>query len=176
MQRPVSVQFDSLDYARLAARMRRLPIEIKARAFARAMARVRDMARTQVVKAAAEWTDTPQKLIRPATQARAQADAVDVRMRTPWFSLVKYGAKQTPRGVSVRGRGILRSAFIVRSRGAVFARAGAGRFPIRELYGANPAHAINTRPPFFEETMARVMESHLIPRVMHELDRLIAAA
>ena len=170
----VAIHFDSIDYARMAARLRRTPIDIKARAFARVMARLRDMARTRVVKAASDWTDTPQKLIRPTTQARAIADAIDINMRTPWFALAKLGARQTARGVSVRGRGVLRGAFI--ARGRVLARAGAARYPIRELYGANPAHAIGAKPAYFEEVMAQLLETHLIPRVMHELDRLIAAA
>lgn len=172
-----SFYVDSRDYARFAAAFNRLPADIKAKAFNRAMRRVRDMTKTRIVRAASEWTDTPQKFIRPGTTARESSADITVRMRTKWISLVKLGARQGSAGVRVKGRPLLKGAFIAGMKSGhvgVFHRLGPKRLPIHELYGANPAHAINRRPDFFRDQLIEIAEQHLVPRILHEVERLIA--
>lgn len=47
------------------------------------------------------------------------------------------------------------------------------RQAIRELFGANPAHAIVNNPQVYLEVLAALIEDHLAPRVLHEMDRLL---
>lgn len=172
-----SFYIDSRDYAHFAVAFNRLPAKIKAKAFNRAMRRVRDMTKTRIIRAASDWTDTPQKFIRPGTYATESNADITVRMRTQWINLVKLGAKQGSAGVRVKGRGLLEGAFIAGMKSGhmgVFIRLGKSSLPIHELYGANPAHAINRRPDFFRDQLIEIAEQHLVPLLLHEFERLIA--
>lgn len=172
------IRFDTSELQQLGRAINNLPGEIKAKAFARAMSRMRDMTRTRIVKRSSERTDVQQKVIRSKTVAyfNAGSSTIEAVMRSGWIPLYDLGATQTAKGVRVRLRGSYRSAFIARmSNGhtGVMKRVGKERLPIRELYGPNPAHDITNNPDEFLEVLAEVIEDHLAPRVLHEIDRLL---
>ena len=176
----LEVNFDASDFAQLGRAIHRLPGEIKAKAMARAMRRMRDMARTRIVRRSAERVDIPPSRVRDVTTAHFNAggNSIDVVMASGWIPLYKLGARQTRIGVSVRMRGSYAHAFIAKMKSGhagVMRREGAGapRLPIRELFGPNPAHDVTNNPEVFLEVMAELIEERLAPRVLHEIDRLL---
>ena len=172
------VLFDASDFDVLGKDFLRLPGEIKAKAFARAMSRMRDMARTRIVERSAERTDLTRKMVRERTTAyfNAGGNTIEVVEKSGWIGLYKLGATQTRLGVRVRLRGSYRHAFIAQTKSGhkgVFIRTGKERLPIRELYGPNPAHDVTNNPEEFTKVLAELIEERLLPRVIHELDRLL---
>lgn len=170
------LRFDASDFTRIGAAIGRLPADIKARAITSAMQRVAKMGATQVVKRAAERIDIPQKFVRERTFAyQSSGDAV-IRVKSDWISLYKLGARQTKRGVTVRARGSYKSAFIAGMASGhvgVLKRVGKDRLPIRELYGPNPANDIDSSPDLYEQLIAKVAEENVLPRIIHELGRIL---
>ncbi|MBD9390142.1 hypothetical protein IB237_23355 [Agrobacterium sp. AGB01] len=145
---------------------------------ARAMSRMRDMARTRVVKRSAERVKLSPKQVREITTARfnAGSNTIEVIEKSGWISLYKLGATQTKSGVRVRLRGSYKSAFIAKmgsGHSGVMKRVGSARLPIRELYGPNPAHDVTNNPDVYLTVLAELIEDHLAPRVLHEIDRLL---
>ena len=174
----MSIEVDTSDLVHLSRAIAKLPEEIKAKAAARAMRRVRDMARSRVVKRSAERVDMTQARIRELTTAKFNAGGrtIDVVMRSGWIGLYKLGARQTKTGVTVRLRGSYKSAFIAKMKSGhvgVMKREGTARLPIRELFGPNPAHDVTNNPEEFLKVMAEVIESRLAPRFLHEVERLL---
>lgn len=172
------LHFDASEFDILGRAIARLPGEIKTKAFARAMSRMRDMARTRIVRRSSERTDIPVGMVRALTTAylNAGGHSIEMVMRSGWVPLAKLGARQTSTGVSVRNRGSYRSAFLANMASGhrgVMIREGAARLPIRELFGANPAHDITNNPDEFLPVLAEVIQDHLVPRVLHELERLL---
>lgn len=169
---------DAAEYLALSRAIRKLPDEIKAKAFARAGRRVTEMARTAYLKRAAPRLKLPQKVIRERTTARFNAggNTSDVIIRSGWIPLAKLGARQTAKGVHVRLRGSYRSAFLAQmgsGHKGVMKRVGDDRLPIRELFGPNPAHDITNNEAVYLSVLAEVIDSALAPRVIHEIDRLL---
>ena len=169
------IRYDSSDFFNLSRAFGRLPDDIKHKVAARAMARVGDMGRTQVVKRIAERIKLPAGIVRDATQAHVSADSAMIRVRSKWISLYRIGARQTRTGVTVRGRGSYQSAFIATMNGgtAVFKREGASRFPVEALYGPNPANDVRTSPDVYERLLVDIAERHVMPRMLHELGRIL---
>jgi hypothetical protein len=170
--------FDTSELQALGRAISRLPGDIKAKAMARAMSRMRDMARTRVVKRTAERVKLPPKRVRDITTARfnAGSNTIEIIEKSGWISLYKLGATQTKSGVRVRLRGSYKSAFIAKmgsGHSGVMKRVGAARLPIRELYGPNPAHDVTNNPDVYLKVLAEIIEDHLAPRVLHEIDRLL---
>jgi DNA-binding transcriptional LysR family regulator len=169
---------DAAEYLALSRAIRKLPDEIKAKAFARAGRRVTQMARTRYIRRAAPRLKLSQKVIRELTTARFNAggNTSEVVVRSGWIPLHKLGATQTSKGVRVRLRGSYRSAFIAGMKSGhvgVMMRQGAARLPIRELFGPNPAHDITNNDQVYLELIAEVIEEALAPRVLHEIGRLL---
>ena len=172
------IDVDASDLAHIARAMGRLPGDIKAKVFARAMRRVSETARTRVIRRQAPRLDLSQKVIREITTARFNAggNTAEVVSRSGWIPLYKLGATQTSRGVRVRLRGSYRHAFVARMKNGHtggFMRTTKARHPIRELFGPNPAHDIINNEAVYIEVMAEVLEEVLAPRIMHELGRLL---
>lgn len=174
----VEVHVDASDFEALGRAINNLPGEIKAKAMARAMRRLRDMARTRVVRRSAERTDLKQSVVRQVTTAyfNAGGNSIEVVEKSGWISLYELGATQTKSGVRVRLRGSYKSAFIAQMASGhkgVMKRRGKDRLPIRELFGPNPAHDITNNPDVYLDVMAELIEEYLAPRVLHELGRLL---
>lgn len=169
---------DASDFVHLSRAINRLPGDIKAKAFARAMRRVEQTVKTRLVRRNAEHTRMPQKLVRERTTARFNAGGhtIEAVVKSNWIGLYKLGARQTRAGVSVRGRGSYAHAFLAEmgsGHRGVMMRVGKSRLPIRELFGANPAHAITNNPDVYLKVLAEVIDDVLMGRVLHELGRLL---
>ena len=172
----VQLRFDASEIDQLGRAFARLPTDIKIKAFNRAMGHMRDMARTRIVKASADRTDLPVGIVRARTKARFNSGSAEIEVieRSGWIPLSMLNPKQTSKGVYVRGRGGIDHAFIVKSgRGGVMIREGKPRLPITELFGPNPAHDVINNPSDFEKILVDLIEDHLMPRVLHELTRLL---
>ncbi|MBX5015939.1 hypothetical protein [Rhizobium lentis] len=172
------IRFDASEIEQLSRAIANLPGSIKAKAMASAMRRMRDMARTRIVKRSAERTDLPTRKVAALTKAffNAGGNTIDVIEKSGWISLYDLGATQNARGVRVRARGSYRSAFIAEMKSGhrgVMKRVGKQRLPIRELFGPNPAHDVTNNPDEFLKVLSELIEQHLAPRVLHEIDRLL---
>lgn len=172
------IQADASDFAHLSRAIAKLPGEIKAKALARAMRRVSQTARTRIIRRQAPRLKLPQRVIRERTTAQFNAggNTAEVVSRSRWIPLYKLGASQTSKGVRVRLRGSYRSAFIAQMKSGhrgVMKRIGDSRLPIRELFGPNPAHDITNNDGVYLSVLAEVMGEVMVPRVLHELDRLL---
>ena len=172
---------DASDFDQLGRAFARLPEEIKTKAAARAMRRVSEMARTRLVRRQAPRLKLSQKVIRELTTARMNAGGrtAEIVQRSNWIGLYKLGATQTRKGVRVRLRGSYRSAFIATmdsGHTGVFSRVSSARHPIRELFGPNPAHDITNNDQVYLELMAEVVQEVLMPRMLHELGRILPDA
>ncbi|MDB5582818.1 MAG: hypothetical protein JWR80_7994 [Bradyrhizobium sp.] len=172
------IRFDARDFEQLGRAFLNLPGEIKTKAMARAMRRMRDMARTRVVRRGAERIDVPVGKVRERTTAyfNAGGNTIEVIEKSGWIALYELGATQTPKGVRVKLRGSYRHAFITgmaSGHKGVFHRVGKERIPIRELFGPNPAHDITNNPDVYLDVMGELIENELLPRVLHELDRIL---
>ena len=172
------IRFDTSDFEQLGRAFLNLPGAIKAKVFASAMRRMRDMARTRVTKLGADRIDAPVGKIRQRTTAffNAGSSTIEVVEKSGWFSLLEIdpGARQTRVGVSVRLRGSYRHAFLgqmASSHKGVMRRVGKERLPIRELFGPNPAHDITNNPEDYLDLMDELISNELLPRIVHELDR-----
>lgn len=172
------VIFDASEIDQLGRAFRNLSGEIKTKAMARAMRRMRDMARTQVVRLGAARVDIPVGKVRERTTAyfNAGGNTIEVVEKSGWIRLYELGATRTAVGVRVRGRGSYRHAFIAgmaSGHTGVMRRVGMSRLPIRELFGPNPAHDVTNNPEDYLDLMTTLIEDNLLPRVLHEIDRLL---
>ncbi|HEV2501466.1 MAG TPA: hypothetical protein VGV39_00225 [Mesorhizobium sp.] len=168
-------QADASDFLRLSRAIAKLPHEIRAKAANRALRRIEAMAKTRVARRSAERIKAPVgKVKQRIGSGRLSADALEFKVRSEWLRLIDLGARQTAQGVTVRGRGSYRSAFIasMRSRG-VFMREGKARGPVNELFGPNPANDMNNHPDVFAAVLEDLIASHLLPRVLHEIEYLL---
>lgn len=173
---PFVFSADASDFARLGQAFGRLPADIRAKAFFRAMRRVADMGLTRLVRRQSPRLKLPQKIIRERTKALAFGATADIVQRSNWIGLYKLGARQTGSGVTVKARGSYRHAFIATMRSGhtgVFMREGRARTPITELFGPNPAHDIVRNASVYEEVIEDVRDQVLVPRMLHELSRLL---
>jgi hypothetical protein len=172
------VVFDASEIDQLGRAFLRMPGEIKAKAMASAMRRMRDMVRTQVARLDAKRVKVPVGKVRERTTAyfNAGGNTIEVVERSGWIRLYELGVTQTSRGVRVRVRGSYRHAFMAGMKSGhtgVMRRVGGERLPIRELFGPNPAHDITNNPDDYMQLMAQIIEDNLLPRVIHEIDRLL---
>ena len=180
----VEVKIDASDLESLSRAIKRLPGEIQAKAMARAMSRMRTMARTRIVQRNAKHTKMPPNIIRKLTTAsfNAGGNTQDIVLKSGWIPLYKLGATQTSKGVRVRTRGSYNHAFLASmdsGHAGVFRNTrgpnkNSGRNnAIREQFGPNPAHAVTNNPDVYLQVMAELIEDHLAPRVLHEVERLL---
>lgn len=174
----VEMGIDARDFRVLGAAMHHLPAELKAKAFRSASNHTGKKARTQVARLAAKYSGLPYRFTRDATQMRLTDADVEIKMRSRWISLAQLGPRRTSKGVSVRGRGSYAGAFIANSRisggSAVLIRRGKSRTPVKELYAANPAHAMGAdRHGEFQRKADELMDRDFAARLLHEVDRLL---
>jgi hypothetical protein len=175
-----ALQIDARDFRVLGAAIQRLPADLKAKAFRSAVNHTGKKARTQITRLAAKYSGLPYRFVRGAAVMRLTGDDVEIKLRSRWISLAQLGGRQTRKGVSVRGRGSYAGAFKIASSKvhggpAVLIRKGSARTPVRELYAANPAHAMGAdRHGEFQRMAEEIMASDFAPRLLHEIDRRLA--
>ncbi|MCF3642917.1 phage tail protein [Rhizobium sp. TRM95111] len=172
-----ALSLDMRDMAQLRRRIETLPTEMKQRVMVRAMGRVKDMARTQLKRRVSEKINLQQKYVNDFTVARYGPEEIHFRVEAGWYPLSRMNPKQTKKGVAVRfpnGAANYRSAFVnTGNRNRVMRRTGPGRYPVEELFGPNPANAINNDPELFESFLADLVEDRLAARMLHEIVRLV---
>jgi len=177
---------DSRQVGQLARAFRALPTDIRHRVIGAALGRVASQVETRIVRFTAKRIDIQQKHVRAVTRSRynAGAQALVVRMASQWIPLEALGARQTRAGVTVRGRGSYRGAFITTVTRAgisgthgghrgVFKRAGATRLPIRKLHGPNPAHDLYRNGDEYLGEAVDGIDDLIMPRVLRELNRAL---
>lgn len=171
------IHVDATEFERFEREFARLPSQMKAKAFARAMRRINTMVRTRVMRRSSERIKLPQKHIRPTyTMLNTGSDTLEHVVRSGWIPLIKLGARRSPKGITVPRRGSIRGAFIATMKSGhegAFMRKTSKRTPIQELYGPNPASDIGNHPDVFAQVLADVAETHLVPRILHEVERLL---
>nr|WP_295465225.1 phage tail protein [Mesorhizobium sp.] len=169
------IRYDASDFWRLSDAFVRLPAEIRTKVTARAMARVGDMGTTRVGRRIAERVKLPVGIVRERMSTYVSSGDAIIRVKSNWISLYRLGARQTRTGVTVRARGSYRSAFIATMNGgtAVFKREGSSRFPVEALYGPNPANDIRTSPQVYQDLLIDIAEKTVLPRMLHELGRIL---
>ena len=174
------LHIDSSDFRVLGAALHRLPSDLKAKAFRSAVNHTGKKARTQIARLAAKYSGLPYRFTRNAAHMRLTGDDVEIRLRSKWISLAQLGPRQTRKGVSVRGRGSYAGAFKIASSKvhggpAVLIRKGNTSTPVRELYAANPAHAMGAdRHGEFQRMAEQIMATDFAPRLLHEIDRRLS--
>lgn len=173
------LNIDASDFRALGAAMHRLPADLKVKAFRSAVNHTGKKARTQIARLAAKYSGLPYRFTRDAAQMRLTGDDVEIKLRSKWISLAQLGPRQTRKGVSVRGRGSYASAFLAHSKisggNAVLIRKGKSRTPVRELYAANPAHAMGEdRHGEFQRMAEEIMDRDFAARLLHEVDRRLS--
>lgn len=172
----VVITYDARDFWRLSVAFGKLPATIKATVMARAMSRVAQMGATRIARLAADRVNIPVGLVRERTRPFQKEGEAVVVVRSNWISLYKIGARQTRTGVTVRARGSYRHAFIAAmgsGHTGVMLREGNKRLPITELFGPNPAHDIERNPGDYQQLVADVAESYVLPRMLQELSRAL---
>ncbi len=180
------LEMNSKDFEELERAFRRLPGEIRTKAMRRAMTRVAQTARSRIVARLGPHTQMPRDLVAALTTAHFNAggNTSKVVAESGWIPLQRLGAVQNATGVYAKLRGSYRHAFIAamksghvgafrRMPGTQMSSATGRREQIRELFAANPAHAITNNPDVYLDVLAGVIEDYFFPRVVHEIERLL---
>lgn len=172
------LNFDASEFRAIDRALGNLPGEIRAKVMARALGRISQMARTKAIKRAAERVDIRQTHVRERTALAFNAGraTIDVIVRSGWLPLYHLGATQTASGVTVKLRGSYKSAFLATMKSGhsgVMKRQGTERLPIRELFGPNPASDIKNHEQIYLDALQELIETHLLPRVKHEIFRAL---
>jgi hypothetical protein len=179
------VLFDASEIDQLGRAFKNLPGQIKTKAMARAMRRMRDAVRTQVVRLNANRVDIPVGKVRERTTAHFNAggNTIEVIEKSGWIALYELGARQTRVGVTVKLRGSYRHAFIagfksghvgvLRRRPGTHMRSKPTKEQLIELFGPNPAHDITKNPDDYLRLVLDLLDTQLMPRVMHEILNLL---
>ncbi len=153
------IQIDAADFDRLADAFKRLPPDMRAKVFGRAMGRSRNVVERTYSQLASARMDVAQKHIKARLRTTSTDDEMTLTVRSAQIPLHELGARQTARGVSVPLRGSYRSAFIAkagRGKGKVLKRVGKSRTPTRMLFGPNPAGEATRNPPVYETMLGEI--------------------
>ena len=168
---------DTTIFRELSKQIDNLPEKIKRDAYGAAFARIGAMAETRYKRVAAEHTKLPVQAIADNMNivVRHAGDGITIHLKGHWIPLSALRPRQTKTGVTVRPRGSYRHAFIATMKSGhegVFRRAkGVSRFPINKMFGPNPANHVRRKPEVYAGMLEELIESHMLKRVLHELDR-----
>ncbi len=178
---------DDSDLRQLRQAIERLPGDIKTKAMRRAMTRLTEMARSRIVARSAKHTKMPPDVVRSLTTAafNAGGGTSKVVVESGWIPVQRLGAVQNAEGVYTKLRGSYRHAFVAAMKSGhvgtfrripgtqMASQTGRKREQIREMFAANPANAITNNPDVYLDVLAELIEEHLYPRVIHEIERLL---
>ncbi|MFN3321490.1 MAG: hypothetical protein ACK43M_22400 [Allorhizobium sp.] len=190
----VELDFDTSEITQLTRAFHGLPGEIKTKVMARAMRRMRDRARTEIVNRTTKRLSVPRSEVHKITTARfnAGSNTIEVLEKSGWIAIYKLGARQTRSGVTTRLRGSYKHAFIatminkrkdggaasghtgVFSNHGGYNRKSERKNAVHELFGPNPAHDVTNNPEEYLNILAEIIQKELAPRMMHELERLLS--
>jgi hypothetical protein len=177
--RYVGVNIDGSDFSRVAKILEKVPDQIRDRVLTRSLATFRRTAESKVVKKVAAETSLRQKDVRSKMTSSSTSSEVKIVVRSKWIRLTDLGsAKQTKVGVWVRGWGTHKHAFLasIYNKGAglrAYARVGKPRFPVKALWGPNPAQHIRMHADEFQSLISSEAERRLLPEVERQLDLVL---
>lgn len=193
---------DAAEVARLAALFRRVGPEIAAEAWRRGHVTMRRRLIASSVRMIAKRTSMRPKDVRDRVSVfggdgswRGDGGDFTLVIRSGWIPLSKLGAvrsfgpKGMPRdpdtgrftaatragGVTVRGWGRHRGAFVATmgKTTTIWRRDGADRFPVKVLWGPNPAAAVLDDPAPYHTEMRRLVAEVLIPEIERQVGVLL---
>lgn len=178
------LHIDAAEVERLAARMAGLSASLRERVIRRSMVTVLRKARPRVIDEIADGTDLPKRKVGERVKAFTAGGEMNLTVRSPWLPLIELGAarrygKAPPArggGVSVRGWGRHKGAFLA-TMGAhrgVYVRKGKGRFPVKELWGPNPAAHVLKNEGQFLGLLEQVARTTLVPEIERQIDLALA--
>lgn len=171
----IAIDINTREIGRLADLLRQAA-KIEPAAVARALNRTAEESRTAVSRALVAQTGLKYGEVRKALSLwRASSGSLlaAIVARGSYVPLVKFGARQTGKGVSAAPwahRRVFPSTFLIRRYGNVYARVGKPRFPLHKLYG--PAIPKELPKDQSRETFYAVAPAALAKRLDHELGRL----
>lgn len=169
------VKIEASDFKRRADQFAALPRKVQDQVLKRGFEKVGRSTLTRIVRETAEGTDLRQKDVRKVTRMVHSAANVHIVMRSGYLPLSKLGAaRQTRSGVTVRGWGSHKSAFIVRRYGGnIYTRTTKKRFPIKRLWGPNPAAYVLKHAAKFQAILEEQADRHLLPEIARQMDLLL---
>lgn len=172
----IAYRIDAVEFALKSRALAAMPATIRSVVLPRGFRAVGRASESRIVKQVSAETDMRQKDVRATIRTLHSDHDVTHVCRSGWIPLAKLGAaRQTRTGVTVRGWGPHKSAFIVsRYGGNVFARVGVARLPIKKLHGPNPANHINTHPDGYRKILEEEAERRLLPEIARHLDLALA--
>lgn len=178
------VQIDAKDFDRLADAFKRLPPEMQAKVFGRAMGRSRKVVERTYAQLASRRMDVAQKHIMARMRSSASLDQMTLTIKSTQIPLHELGAKQNERGVRVALRGSYQSAFIAKagkSEGRVLKRPGApvkdaSRYPVLKLYGPNPAGEATRSPSTYEEMLGEIANGVFLSEIARGVSYMLGRA
>lgn len=173
----ISYRIDAAEFLAKSRAIARMPEKIRSVVLPRGFRAAGRASESRIVKQVAADTSMRQKDVRATIKTfHSDHDVVHV-CRSNWIPLAKLGgARQNSKGVTVRGWGAHRGAFLVgRYGGNVFARVGGDRLPIKKLFGPNPANHINRHADTFRAILEEEAERRLLPEVERQLTMALAA-
>lgn len=153
------VHIDAKDFDRLANAFKRLPPEMQAKVFGRAIGRSRKVVERTYAQLASRRMDVAQKHIMARMRSSASSDQMTLTIKSTQIPLHELGAKQNGRGVRVALRGSYRSAFIAmkgKRKGNVLKRETSKSDPTFTLFGPNPAGEATRNPSTYEEMLGEI--------------------
>lgn len=170
------VKIDALDFLAKSKVFSAMPGEIRSRVLSMSFRAVSRSMEAQVVKSVAAGTNMRAKDVRKTLRTSHGAEGVDLVCVSKWTRLTDLGsARQTKRGVWVRGWGAHRHAFLIASRkGWAYKRTSKKRLPIVALWGPNPAQYINGHAGDFARVLVTETERRLLPEVERLLGVVLA--
>lgn len=185
----MKINIDVSETKRLQQVIDGLPQQIKQKAMSRALNRIREMAKTRIVKRSAEKVNLQQKHVRRAIttsmSSNRSGSALEFLVRARWVRVADMDPRETKVGLSVRfpnGRGSYRQAFLAKMKGDLAAMrrvegdtgARVGRFPLEGLFAANIANAIHEDEEYFVQVLTELIVERFQPRLEHEIGFLLS--
>lgn len=172
----IAYRIDAAEYLAKSKAVAALPATIRTQVLQRGFRTVGRSSETQIVRKAAADTSMRQKDVRDRLKTVYSDHDVTHVVRSPWIPLAHLGgARQTRTGVTVRGWGAHKGAFLIAKYGGnVYAREAETRLPLKKLFGPNPANHINTHPEPFRSILEAEAERRLLPEVERLLDQALA--
>ncbi|MCC4299327.1 hypothetical protein [Aurantimonas coralicida] len=158
------ITVDSEEFAKLREAFGRLPAEMQKKVMARAFGRSRSVVERNYSQLASARIDVAQKHIKRRMRSWIGSGDLTLAVKSTQIPLRDLNPKQQVRGVGVPLRGSYRSAFLAKAKSGkqlVLKRPGApstkaARYPIKELFGPNPAGEATRNPATYEEMLGEI--------------------
>lgn len=168
----IAFRIDGAEFLAKSKALAAMPDKIRTTVLARGFRAVSRSSESKIVREVSAATSMRQKDVRSRLKTMHSDHDVTHVVRSKWIPLAQLGgARQTSKGVTVRGWGSHKGAFLIgKFGGNVYAREGKARLPIKKLFGPNPANHINTHPDRYRQIMEEEAERRLLPEVERQLD------